>query len=100
MVSLTEIFLPEKSTTTTYYDESDDPWFKRRFRSTCTAEASVNIDLFLENFGKLKESLDVAEQNAREEKAMRYIVRQEMMMMKAMINRKAQDHQLRALVRS
>lgn len=97
MVSLTKVFLPEKSTTTTYYDELDDLRFKRRF--ILIAEDSVHIDLFLENFGKLKEALKVAEQNAREENVMRYRVWELEMMMKAKIKRKAQD-QLRALVRS
>nr|TKS10228.1 SNW/SKI-interacting protein-like [Populus alba] len=41
MAALKELLPPVKSTTTTYYDHSNDPWFKQRFSSS-EAEQSAS----------------------------------------------------------
>ncbi|XP_021894699.1 SNW/SKI-interacting protein [Carica papaya] len=41
MSTLKDLLPPAKSTTTTYYDHSNDPWFKQRFSSSEIEQASV-----------------------------------------------------------
>ncbi|KAH7547628.1 hypothetical protein FEM48_Zijuj01G0330000 [Ziziphus jujuba var. spinosa] len=43
MAALKEILPPAKSTTTTYYDHSNDPWFKQRFSSSTETEKTSVI---------------------------------------------------------
>lgn len=43
MAALKDLLPPAKSTSTSYYDHSSDPWFKQRFSSTSEAEKSTVI---------------------------------------------------------
>lgn len=43
MTALKELLPPAKSTTTTYYDHSNDPWFKQRFTSPAETEKTSVI---------------------------------------------------------
>ncbi|KAF9605472.1 hypothetical protein IFM89_017491 [Coptis chinensis] len=45
MAALKELLPPVKSTTTTYYDHSNDPWFKQRFSASESDRASSAIVL-------------------------------------------------------
>ncbi|KAL6222846.1 hypothetical protein ACLB2K_006236 [Fragaria x ananassa] len=78
MVDVTEIFVPSKYSTTTYYDRYNDPWFRKRFDE---AEGDVLMNN-LHSFAKLRESLDSAEEDAKIVFDIRR-VQKEIMMMKA-----------------
>ncbi|KAK9947821.1 hypothetical protein M0R45_003424 [Rubus argutus] len=43
MTALKELLPPAKSTTTTYYDHSNDPWFKQRFSAAAEAEKAAVV---------------------------------------------------------
>ncbi|XP_065852312.1 SNW/SKI-interacting protein A [Euphorbia lathyris] len=43
MAALKELLPPAKSTSTTYYDHSNDPWFKQRFSSSEAEQAAASI---------------------------------------------------------
>lgn len=43
MAALKELLPPAKSTTTTYYDHSNDPWFKQRFSAAAEAEKDAVV---------------------------------------------------------
>ncbi|KAL6221865.1 hypothetical protein ACLB2K_005257 [Fragaria x ananassa] len=43
MAALKELLPPAKSTATTYYDHSNDPWFKQRFSAAAEAEKAVVV---------------------------------------------------------
>lgn len=43
MAALRDLLPPTKSTTTSYYDHTNDPWFKQRFGSSSEAERATSV---------------------------------------------------------